>query len=71
MEANQGDKETASKSIDKVTITQEPVANEKQFHPREVVTPLIDNACGRRSGPDEGCCSKNMFLLLELQKWKQ
>ena len=71
MEANQEDKETVTKSTDEATVTQEPAAEVEHFLPQEVATPSIDSACERTPGPDEGCHSKRLLLLPEMQKWKQ
>lgn len=70
MEADQGDKETVTKSTNEVVVTQEPTTEVEQFLPQEVGTPSIDSACRRTSGPNEGWCSERLLLLLELQKWK-
>lgn len=71
MENDQEDKETIIESIDNVVVTQELATEVEKFHPQEAATPSIHSACGRTPSPNDGWCFEKIFLLLELQKWKQ
>lgn len=60
-----------TKPTNEVVVTQERAVEVRQFHPQEVATPLIDDACGGTPGPVEEWHSEKLLLLAELKKWKQ